>query len=61
LENSAVQKTLLASDKNPAPIKVVRYFDKRNNRELLHSDSNLPWFEFVVNKQKVTSKRAYCV
>jgi len=61
LENSMVQKTLLLSDKNPASIKVASYFDKQNNRELLHPDSNLPWFEFVINKQKVTSNDPYWV
>ncbi len=61
LENSMVQKTLLASGKNPAPVKVASYFDLKNNRELIHSDSHLPWFEFVVNKQKVTSNDPYWV
>lgn len=61
MENSRVHKALLASDKNPAPISIGRYFDKQNNRELIHLNSNLPWFEFVVNKQKVTSNDPYWV
>jgi hypothetical protein len=61
IENSRVRKTLLTSGKNPAPIRVASYVDKQNSRELIHSKSNLPWFEFVVNKQKVTSNDPHWV
>lgn len=55
LENNRLQKTIHVSKERPSPIKVTRYLDKKENFELLQSESQVPWFEFVVNHQKVTS------
>jgi len=33
----------------------VSVFSKENNSEILASDKGAPWFEFIINNQKITS------
>ncbi|HKK62284.1 MAG TPA: alpha-galactosidase, partial [Bacteroidales bacterium] len=61
LENNRLKKTINASKESPSPIKVTGYFDKKENNELLQSESQLPWFEFVVNHRKVSSNDPFWV
>lgn len=58
LENGRVRKTIQVSDNKPSAIKVVGYLDCLNKQEWIHTESSLPWFEFVVNHRKVTAMDA---
>jgi len=38
----------------------VSVFSKENNSEILASDKGAPWFEFIINNQKITSSDPVC-
>ncbi len=52
LENEVSRHSLSFANRRIIPVSV---FSKETNSEILASDKGSPWFEFVINRQKITS------
>ena len=59
LENDLIKKVIRFSSSRPSSVRPVSLVDKNTGKEMLASSGGVPWFEFVINEQLITSDDPY--